>query len=207
MSETGPENGTVRDESEDLEEHAEPAPASEGCGAVREEGTDAAADDAAEPDPDEAQEALEAARAEAATNYDRFLRATAELDNYRKRTAKVRTEAREVALRDVLLSIAPMLDNMRRALAQEPGDGEALKQGVELIQTQFQAALRGYGLEEIEAVGQPFDPELHEAMMEVEHDEQPPGTVVQEMERGYQLNNKVVRPARVIVSRAAADDG
>ena len=144
---------------------------------------------------------VESARAEAAENYDRFLRATAELDNYRKRTAKVRTETREEALRDVLLQIAPILDNMRRALAQENKDGDAFKQGVELIYNQFQETLRGYGLEAIEAMGQPFDPSIHEALMEVEHDEHPPGTVVEEMEKGYRLNNKVVRPARVIVSK------
>ena len=150
---------------------------------------------------------LERTRAEAAENYDRFLRATAELDNYRKRTAKVRTETRTEALRDLLLQIAPILDNLRRALAQEDTGGEAFKQGVELIYNQFQEMLRGYGLEEIEAIGQPFDPNLHEAMMEVEHGEHPPGTVVEEMEKGYKLNNKVVRHTRVIVSKAGGDNG
>ena len=150
---------------------------------------------------------LERARAEAAENYDRFLRATAELDNYRKRTAKVRTETRTEALREALLQIAPILDNLRRALSQEDTGGEAFKQGVELIYSQFQEMLRGYGLEELEALGQPFDPNLHEAMMEVEHDQHPPGTVVEEMDKGYKLNNKVVRHTRVIVSKAGGDNG
>jgi molecular chaperone GrpE len=153
------------------------------------------------------EKALYAARAEAQENYDRFLRATAELDNYRKRTAKVRAETREEALRDVLLQIAPILDNMRRALAQENKDVDVFKQGVELIYSQFQETLKAYGLEEIEAVGQPFDPTLHEALMEIEHQEHPPGTVVEEMEKGYRLNSKVVRPARVIVSKAGGEDG
>lgn len=149
----------------------------------------------------------DAARAEARENYDRFLRATAELDNFRKRTAKVRSETREETLRDVLLQIAPILDNMRRALAQENKGDDAFAQGVELIYNQFQDTLKGYGLEEIGAIGQAFDPTLHEAMMEIEDNDHPPGSVVEEMEKGYKLNNKVVRPARVIVSKAAEENG
>jgi len=163
-------------------------------GAVEEAG---ATDRAEEEDP------LASAQAESRQNYDRFLRATAELDNYRKRTAKVRSESREEALRDVLLQIAPILDNMRRALGQDNTDLQSFKDGVELINNQFQETLKGYGLEEIEAIGQPFDPALHEALIEVEHADHPAGTVVEEMERGYKLNNKVVRPTRVIVSKGS----
>jgi molecular chaperone GrpE len=147
---------------------------------------------------------LESALAESRENYDRFLRATAELENYRKRTAKVRSESREEALRDVLLQIAPILDNMRRALVQDTDELQSFKDGIELINNQFQETLRGYGLEEIEAMGQPFDPSVHEALLEVEHADHPAGTVVEEMEKGYKLNNKVVRPARVIVSKGSA---
>lgn len=155
------------------------------------------------PTPEEAAAAaLAAAQAEAAQNYDRFLRASAELDNFRKRTVKLRSDSREEALRDILLQVAPLLDNMRRALGQETDDAAVLRQGVELIQSQFQDVLKGYGLEEIEAVGRPFDPNYHDAMMEVPTDEHPPGTVVQEMEKGYALRDKVVRPSRVVVSKA-----
>jgi len=155
----------------------------------------------------ELEKELDAARVEAQENYERFLRATAELDNYRKRTAKVRSETREETLRDVLLQIAPMLDNMRRALAQENKGDDAFTQGVELIYNQFQDTLKGYGLEEIGAIGQTFDPTLHEAMMEIEDKDHPPGSVVEEMEKGYKLNNKVVRPARVIVSKGGEENG
>ena len=150
----------------------------------------------------ELEKELDAVRVEARENYDRFLRATAELDNYRKRTTKVRSETREETLRDVLLQIAPMLDNMRRALAQENKGDDAFAQGVKLIYNQFQDTLKGYGLEEIGAIGQTFDPTLHEAMMEIEDKDHPPGSVVEEMEKGYKLNSKVIRPARVIVSKA-----
>ena len=160
-----------------------------------------------EMEEEDMEKALEAARAEAAENYDRFLRASAELDNFRKRTARIRVETREDTLRDMLLQIAPILDNMKRALAQESEDVAALKEGVSLTYNQFNDALKRYGLEEIEAAGQPFDPNLHEAMMEVEHGEYPPGTVVEETERGYKLNGKVVRAARVVVSKAGGENG
>ena len=159
----------------------------------------------AEPEDDGLAE-LEAARAEAAANYDRYVRAVAELDNYRKRTVRMRAETRDETLRDVLLQVAPILDNLRRALRQETQEVDALKQGVELICGQFNEVLKGYGLAEIEAVGQPFDPEVHEALAEVPDDEHTPGTVIEEMEKGYKLNDKVVRYARVVVSKASAEN-
>lgn len=175
------------------------APASEEAAETAETPTTPAAEDPAK--------ALEEARAQAADNYDRYLRAAAELDNFRKRTVKMRSETREETLRDVLLQIAPVMDNMRRALAQKNATVEAFKQGVELIYAQLQEALRGYGLEEIQAVGQPFDPLSHEALLEVERPDQPPGVVVEEMEKGYRLRDKVVRPARVVVSKTGGQNG
>lgn len=148
---------------------------------------------------------LEKARAEAAENYDRYLRAAAELDNFRKRAVRMRAESREETLRDLLLQIAPLMDNMRRALAQDGAQAQSLKQGVELILSQFQTILDGYGLEEIEAVGKPFDPNLHEAMLEVESTDSEPGTILEEMEKGYRLREKVLRPARVVVGKAPAE--
>ena len=148
---------------------------------------------------------LEAARAEAAANYDRYVRAVAELDNYRKRTVRMRAETRDEILRDILLQVAPILDNLRRALRQDTQEAELLKQGVELICGQFNDVLQGYGLAEIESVGQPFDPEVHEALAEVPDDEHAPGTIIEEMEKGYKLNDKVVRYARVVVSKASAE--
>ena len=158
---------------------------------------------AAEPEVDGLAE-LEAARAEAAANYDRYVRAVAELDNYRKRTVRLRAEARDETMRDVLLQVAPILDNLRRALHQETQEVDLLKQGVELICGQFNDVLKGYGLAEIEAVGRPFDPKVHEALAEVPDGEHSPGTVIEEMEKGYKLNGKVVRYAHVVVSKASA---
>lgn len=152
-----------------------------------------------------AEEALATAREEAAAHYDRYLRTAAELENFRKRTARMRMEVREDTLRDVLLQVAPALDNMRRALDQETEDSQVIKQGIELIHSQLNGALEGYGLKLIDAVDQAFDPNVHEAMVEVEDAERTPGTVIEEMEKGYTLNGKVVRPARVIVSKAPSE--
>ena len=154
---------------------------------------------------DDLETQLEKARAESVENYDRYLRAVAELDNYRKRTIKMRAESREETIRDLLLQVAPLLDNMRRALSQEDSDTAAIVQGIGLIFNQFQDILKGYGLEEIDAVGTPFDPNVHEAMLEIESAEHPPGTVLEEMDKGYVLRDKVVRPARVVVSKAPAN--
>ena len=156
---------------------------------------------------DAAARELEIAKIEAADNYDRFLRAKAELDNYRKRTAKIRVEVREETLRDLLLGLAPIFDNLRRALNQETADAVALKEGIELISNQFEESLKGYGLEIMDVVGKPFDPNVHEAMMEVESAEHEPGTVVEELDRGYLFGGKVVRPARVVVCKAGGANG
>ncbi len=191
-------------QEEEVQAEAEEEIVAEGEGGdpeVEAEGAEVAEDAAESPEA-----ALAAAQAEAVANYDRYLRAAAELDNFRKRTARMRTEVREDTLRDMLLQVAPPLDNMRRALGQETEDVEVLKQGIELIYTQFQEALISYGLQPIEAVGSPFDPNLHEAMVEVEDGEKKPGTVIEEMEKGYTLNGKVVRPTRVILSKAPSEE-
>lgn len=166
---------------------------------------EAVASQPAEPTSDEENEIdeLEAARTEAAQNHDRYLRAVAELDNFRKRTVKIRAETRDETLRDVLLQVGPMLDNFRRALGQDTDDVESFRQGIEIIFKQFTDILTGYGLVEIKAEGQPFDPNLHEALAQVPSAEHEPGTVMQEMEKGYMLNDRVVRPARVVVATKA----
>ena len=173
--------------------------------------TDAVEDSQDQPeelDPEEAAaRALETLKAEAADNYDKFLRAKAELDNYRKRTAKIRVEVREETLRDLLLGLAPIFDNLRRALGQDTDDVAVLKEGIELICGQIEDGLKGYGLEVIDAVGKPFDPNVHEAMMEMESEDHEPGTVVEELDRGYLFGGRVVRPARVVVSKAGGTNG
>ena len=196
------------EETEETEEMQDEAAAEEGAPEAATE----AEDDGVVPgeesgesgEADDLETQLEKTKAEAEENYDRYVRAVAELDNFRKRTVKMRAESREETIRDLLLQVAPLLDNMRRALSQSDSDVAAIVQGVELIFSQFQEILKGYGLEEIEAVGTPFDPNIHEAMLEVESADHPPGTVIEEMDKGYVLRDRVVRPARVVVSKSPA---
>ena len=149
---------------------------------------------------------LEQALVDVESYKDRYLRTAAELDNFRKRTARTRSDVREETLRDALLQFAPVMDNMRRALDQDSQGVESLKEGIELIYDQLRTAFSTYGLEPIEAVDSMFDPNLHEAMMEIADAERAPGTVIQEMEKGYTLNGKVVRPSRVVVSKAVNEE-
>ena len=149
---------------------------------------------------------LQQALADLESFKDRYLRTAAELDNFRKRTARTRSDVREETLRDALLQFAPVMDNMRRALDQDTQGVDALKEGIELIYDQLRTAFSTYGLEPIQAIDTEFDPNLHEAMMEVEDSERTPGTVIQEMEKGYTLNGKIVRPSRVVVSKAVSEE-
>ena len=209
LSETG-QAGTGNESGPGDRDSSEGLPGTEDSGSdleVSHEEGDASPEEGEAPQDDDSLVQLENARAEAADNYDRYLRAAAELDNFRKRAVRMRAESREETLRDLLLQIAPLMDNMRRALVQEGAEAQSLKQGIELILTQFQTILNGYGLEEIEAVGKPFDPNLHEAMLQVVSPDCEPGTVLEEMEKGYRLREKVLRPARVVVSKAPADEG
>ncbi len=208
MSEVDREPVTEEDEAQRETSEAElDAEVKHGASASS-EAVEGGQDEPEELGPEEAAaRALENAKAEAADNYDKFLRAKAELDNYRKRTAKIRVEVREETLRDLLLGLAPIFDNLRRAVGQKTDDAVVLKEGIELICGQIEEGLKGYGLEVIDAVGKPFDPNVHEAMMEVESEEHDPGTVVEELDRGYLFGGKVVRPARVVVSKAGGVNG
>lgn len=201
------------DEQRDKAADAASEPKEDNVEAVATEGDDAAVDAgvgaAGEGNGDDGLSELDRALAQAEQNHDLYLRAAAELSNFRKRTVKMRSETRDDTLRDVLLQVGPMLDNFRRALAPENDDPAVFRQGIELIFKQFNDILAGYGLVEIDATGKPFDPNQHEAVVQVPSDEHPPGTVMQEMEKGYMLNDRVVRPARVVVSaakEAASDD-
>lgn len=141
---------------------------------------------------------------EAAACRDSLLRLQAEFENYKKRQAKERREFQKSASEKVLKEILPILDNLERALshAEEGAEGPKLIEGVQLVTRQFRESLIHFGVEAIEALGQPFDPHVHEAMSRVETDGEPPdGTIVEEYQRGYLLNGRVLRPALVGVAK------
>ena len=145
---------------------------------------------------------------EAAEAQDRYLRLLAEFDNYRKRVTREREDQRRQAQTDLLLEILPALDNFDRALQAPPApDADAgFRAGVELIHRDFLAALERLGVRPFAAVGQPFDPQRHEAVGRQERTDVPDHTVVAEMLRGYQHQDRILRPARVVVAVAPDPD-
>ena len=133
---------------------------------------------------------------------DRHLRLLAEFDNYRRRTAKEHEAARREGRRAALLPLLPVLDSLERALAAGSTDRD-FYDGVAATHRLFLAALREAGAEPIESVGQPFDPNLHEAVAAVPADgEVAPGTVAREVRRGWRLGDELLRPAQVVVATA-----
>jgi molecular chaperone GrpE len=153
---------------------------------------------------------LEAARAERDSNRDLYLRAQAELQNYRKRAQREAEEMRQYQALPIARDLLPAFDNLHRALAAAEASGsvEDLVNGVRLVAKQIEATLGRHEIVPIEAgAGKPFDPNLHHAVQKVPTAEHPPMTVVQEVERGFTLKDRVVRPATVIVSSPPAGAG
>jgi molecular chaperone GrpE len=164
---------------------------------------DAAAETAADADRDPA-EALAAERDELK---DRLLRLMAETENYKKRTEREKSEQLKRANESLLKDLLPVLDNLERALEhaiEDAGPGEAMAKGLELTYQELWKVLERHGVERVEALGQPFDPEVHEAMMQQEDPDHEAGTVIGEMQRGYLLAGRLLRPAMVVVSKPPA---
>ena len=134
---------------------------------------------------------------------DTYLRLAAEFDNYKKRTAREFSGLVQYANEELIVQLIPVLDNFERALdaAKSSDDFESFHKGVEMIHQQLKDVMEKQGVKEIVALGESFDPHKHEAVMMVEKEEAPPETVVEEVERGYMLNEKVVRPSKVAVNK------
>jgi molecular chaperone GrpE len=151
---------------------------------------------------DAARAELEAKTREAAEAQDRYLRTLADFDNFRRRVSREREEWRRQAQEELLREILPALDNFDRALAAPDGgdrDG-GFRAGVELIHRDFLKALERLGVRPFSAVGQAFDPLRHEAVARTERTDVADHTVVSEVQRGYTLHDRVLRPARVVVA-------
>jgi molecular chaperone GrpE len=139
---------------------------------------------------------------ELATANDKYLRLYAEFDNFRRRTIKEREEARKMEGKDVISALLPVLDDFDRALRsmENAADVAPVKEGVELIQNKIKNTLAQKGLKPMESIGNPFDPELHEAITNIPAPtDEWKGKVIDEMEKGYYLNDRVIRFAKVIV--------
>lgn len=146
--------------------------------------------------------------AKADEHWDRLLRTTADLENFKKRAAREKDDTRRFANENLLQKLIPVLDNFDMALAatqnSQAGNVQSLQAGINMIHQQLKSALADSGLEEIDASGKTFDPNLHEAVSQKETAEVPEGQVVQQMRKGYRLRDRLLRPATVVVARAPA---
>lgn len=151
---------------------------------------------------------LETKTRELEAQQDRYLRTVAEFDNVRKRSAREREEYTRYANESLLRDVLPVLDNLDRALqAARSGPPTSLTTGVELIQRELLRVLEKYGVSTFDSVGQPFDPERHEAIARVPSADLPDMTVAAETARGYLLHGRVLRPAMVTVAVTPEDPG
>jgi molecular chaperone GrpE len=146
---------------------------------------------------------LEEKEKEAKEYYDRLLREAADLENFKKRAAKDKEEWTKFANEDLIKAILPVIDNLERAVnhAEKVVDTGVMIEGVRLTIKQMLQTLDRFGLTPFESVGKPFDPSRHEAMLVVESDQHQPNHVVEEFQKGYLLNNRLLRPATVSVSK------
>jgi len=148
---------------------------------------------------------LKARAARADENWDRLLRTSADFDNFKKRAAREKQEAVKYANESLLQKLVPVLDSLDMALAAAqtagPDATQSLQAGVGMVCQQLKAVLAEAGLEELHAVGKPFDPNLHEALSQQETPELPDGHVVHQVRKGYRLRDRLLRPASVVVAK------
>lgn len=154
--------------------------------------------------PDELED-LRARAAKADDYWDRLLRLTADFDNFKKRAAREREDARKAGTEAVITRLLGVVDNFEMAMlaAAQPNTSlETLKAGIVMIQGQMRSTLSELGLEEVNAVDQPFDPAIHEAVSQQECADRPEGHVLQQLRKGYKLRDRLLRPASVVVAKA-----
>jgi len=140
---------------------------------------------------------------EAAENYDRYLRAVADLDNYKKRAVKEKADAIKYGNETLIRDLLPLVDNLDRALkhAETSCDFEAFKKGLAMLHTQLVCSLEKHGVEAIDCASKAFDPHYHEALMQVVSTDHESNQIVDELEKGYLLNGRLLRPSKVSVCK------
>jgi molecular chaperone GrpE len=156
-----------------------------------------------EPEEDSQPDAAAKLAAELEKYKDAALRARADLDNYRKRVAREKEDAIRYANNSLLESLLPILDNFELGLdaAKNASDAAGIIQGLEMVRKQLEDFLRDHGVEIVNAVGNPFDPNLHEAVAHEPSPDLADGTVVRQLRKGFKLKDRLIRPASVVVSK------
>ena len=168
----------------------------------------AAVEKDAPPTEDDPEVRAQAAEKKCDEYYDRLLRASAEFDNYKKRTTREMRDVVRYANEKLFKEIINVVDNLERAISsaeQEGNEDDPLLQGVRLTLSEVEKILERHNVEPVKSLGEPFDPNFHQAMMQEESEEEPPNTVISEMQKGYKLHERLLRPAMVVVSKAKAE--
>jgi molecular chaperone GrpE len=148
---------------------------------------------------EELEAALEAAKAEAAANWDKYLRERAEMENYKRRIERTYADLSKRSRKELLLKLLTPIDNLDRALAFDT-DAQNLAKGLQMVHAQFKDLLTSEGVSEISTVGEQFDPNLHEAIATEPAGERPENEIVTEIQKGYRIGEEMLRPARVKVA-------
>ena len=157
----------------------------------------------AEPEDKPAEDPSEALRGELAAEKDRNMRLLADFDNFRRRVTREKNETYQRATEAAIVEFLPVLDNFDRAIAQAPAAGDPFADGVRMVYEQFSNVLAKAGVTPIAAMGEAFNPDIHEAIAYQPSPDAPEGQVIYEAKRGYRMGDRVVRPASVIVSSGA----
>ena len=187
-----------KEEMQERAEQEETAQSSEEEAAQNDAEPSADTDDEAEEEHEENPVAV--LEAELKEKSDRILRLQADFENFRRRTAKEKEELTAVITQNMLTDLLPLLDNFERAMMVEQTDIEAFQKGVEMIFSQLREVMEKHGLEKIEAEGQVFDPNLHQAVMRVENPDVEDGMITQVLQQGYRAKGRVIRPSMVQVA-------
>jgi molecular chaperone GrpE len=161
------------------------------------------------PTPEQLEE-LKSRAATADEHWDKLLRTTADFENFKKRATREKQDAIKFANESLIQKLIPVLDNFDAALAAAQNSSadakQSLRDGIAMIHQQFRNTLVESGLEEVDASGQTFDPNLHEAVSQRETSDAPEGQVLQQLRRGYKLRDRLLRPASVVVAKGPAEN-
>lgn len=160
-----------------------------------------------EKNADSLEAQLEQAQAKASENWEQYLRAKAEMDNLRRRNAKDIENAHKYGIEKFVTELLPVLDSMVLGLAVEDASAESLREGMELTMNMLHKMMEKLNIEEIDPLNEKFDPEKHQAMTLQPSAEVEPNTVIAVMQKGYSLNDRLIRPAMVMVSKAVEEEG
>jgi molecular chaperone GrpE len=189
-------------DSDDEDLAAEPA-------ASQEQNPQSPLEDESQPEPvvDDLAEKLQSAECRAEESYDRLLRVSAEFDNYKKRTAREMQDVVRYANEKMAKELLVVVDNLERAIeaaGAERTEDDPLVKGIHLTLSEVFKILERHKIQPVKALGEPFDPAYHQAMMQEEVEDQPSNTVVREMQKGYTMHDRLLRPSMVVVSKRKA---